>query len=257
MDKEEKTLQVSGDAQENLPRCGEEQEDEGHHGCGDEHAEEHHGCKDEHVEERHGCGNEYAEEQHGCRDEHVEERHGCGNKHAEKHYECGDEHAEEHYRYGNEHADHHGCGHEHVHEAHHIHVHEHRDGEACECPSCTQKREKLYVTSQLQDNAVVVSAEYHTAADRERAGELLARYMEALAGEIDSRGGIIGHIKTSVEVQYVEMYSLTDKTVMKKASELPELTLYTAAIVFCVKEEELRCLVRDMFRGMDRQLHES
>lgn len=181
MDKEEKTLQVSGDAQENLPRCGEEQEDEGHH----------------------------------------------------------------------------GCGHEHVHEAHHTHVHEHRDDEACECPSCTQKREKLYVTSQLQDNAVVVSAEYHTAADRERAGELLARYMEALAGEIDSRGGIIGHIKTSVEVQYVEMYSLTDKTVMKKASELPELTLYTAAIVFCVKEEELRCLVRDMFRDMDRQLHES
>lgn len=201
MDKEEKTLQVSGDAQENLPRCGEEQEDEGHHGCGDEHAEEYHGCGHEHVEERHGCG------------------------------------------------------HEHVHEAHHTHVHEHR--EACECPSCAQKREKLYVTSQLQDNAVVVSAEYHTAADRERAGELLARYMEALAGEIDSRGGIIGHIKTSVEVQYVEMYSLTDKTVMKKASELPELTLYTAAIVFCVKEEELRCLVRDMFRDMDRQLHES
>lgn len=113
------------------------------------------------------------------------------------------------------------------------------------------------MTSQLQDNAVVVSAEYHTAADRERAGELLVRYMEALAGEIDSRGGIIGHIKTSVEVQYVEMYSLTDKTVMKKASELPELTLYTAAIVFCVKEEELRCLVRDMFRDMDRQFHES
>lgn len=194
MDKEEKTLQVSGDAQENLPRCGEEQEDEGHHGC------------------------------------------------------------------GHEHADYHGCGHEHVHEAHHTHVHEHRDDEACECPSCTQKREKLYVTSQLQDNAVVVSAEYHTAADRERAGELLARYMEALAGEIDSRGGIIGHIKTSVEVQYVEMYSLTDKIVMKKTSELPELpelTLYTAAIVFCVKEEELRCLVRDMFRDMDRQLHES
>lgn len=204
MDKEEKTLQVSGDVQENLPRCGEEQEDEGHHGCGDEHAEEYH-----------GCGHEHAEQEH------------------------------------------HGCGHAHVHEAHHIHVHEHRDGEACECPSCTQKREKLYVTSQLQDSAVVVSAEYHTAADRERAGELLARYMEALAGEIDSRGGIIGHIKTSVEVQYVEMYSLTDKTVMKKASELPELTLYTAAIVFCVKEEELRCLVRDMFRDMDRQLHES
>lgn len=203
MDKKEKTLQVSGDAQENLPRCGEEQEDEGHHGCGDEHAEEHHGC--------------------------------------------GDEHAEEH----------HGCGHAHVHEAYHSHVHEHRDGEACECPSCTQKREKLYVTSQLQDNAVVVSAEYHTAADRERAGELLTRYMEALAGEIDSRGGIIGHIKTSVEIQYVEMYSLTDKTVMKKTSELPELTLYTAAIVFCVKEEELCCLVRDMFRDMDRQLHES
>ena len=257
MDKEEKTLQVSGDAQENLPRCGEEQEDEGHHGCGDEHEEEHHGCKDEHVEERHGCGHEHAEEQHGCRDEHVEERHGCGHEHAEEHHGYRDEHAEEHHGCGHEHADHHGCGHEHVHEAHHTHVHEHRDDEACECPSCAQKREKLYVTSQLQDNAVVVSAEYHTAADRERAGELLARYMEALAGEIDSRGGIIGHIKTSVEVQYVEMYSLTDKTVMKKTSELPELTLYTAAIVFCVKEEELRCLVRDMFRDMDRQLHES
>ena len=224
MDKEEKTLQVSGDAQENLPRCGEEQEDEGHHGCGHEHAEEHY-----------RYGNEHAEEHHGYRDEHAEEHHGCGH----------------------EHADYHGCGHEHVHEAHHTHVHEHRDDEACECPSCTQKREKLYVTSQLQDSAVVVSAEYHTAADRERAGELLVRYMEALAGEIDSRGGIIGHIKTSVEVQYVEMYSLTDKTVMKKTSELPELTLYTAAIVFCVKEEELRCLVRDMFRDMDRQFHES
>ena len=64
-----------------------------------------------------------------------------------------------------------------------------------------REKRKLKVTSLLQDNAVVVSAEYHTAADRGRAGKLLTEYMEALAGEIDSRGGIIGHIKTSVEMQ--------------------------------------------------------
>ncbi|BFK24925.1 hypothetical protein AB9D59_00485 [Blautia producta] len=118
------------------------------------------------------------------------------------------------------------------------------------------KKEKLKVTSLLQDSAVVVSAEYHTAADRDRAGELLTARMETLAGRIDAQGGIIGHIKTSVELRYVEMYSLTDKTVMKKASDLPELTFYMAAIVFAVKEEELLCLVREMFEDMDRQLHE-
>lgn len=155
-----------------------------------------------------------------------------------------------------------GCGHDgcadgHADNRHDGCIRDHEESGACECPSCSEKSEKLKVTSLLHDNAVVVSAEYHTAADREKAGELLTGYMEALAGKIDCRGGMIGHIKTSVEVRYVEMYSLTDKTVMKKTTNLPDLTLYMAAIVFCIKEEELLCLVRDMFGDMDRQLHES
>ena len=174
----------------------------------------------------------------------------------EKNMQRQHEHGHNHEAEGHE-----TCGHDHTAEGHgtcgHDHVHEHHHDEACQCPSCTQKKEKLKVTSLLQDNAVVVSAEYHTAADRGRAGKLLTEYMEALAGEIDSRGGIIGHIKTSVEIRYVEMYSLTDRTVMKKESDLPELILYMAAIVFAVKEEELLSLVRDMFGDMDRQLHEN
>ena len=181
--------------------------------------------------------------------------HTCGHEGEHGHeHTCGHEgeHGHEHtcsHEEGHEH--HHTCGHEEAHE-HHAHHHD----ETCECPSCTMKKEKLKVTSLLQDSAVVVSAEYHTAADRDRAGELLTARMETLAGRIDAQGGIIGHIKTSVELRYVEMYSLTDKTVMKKASDLPELTFYMAAIVFAVKEKELLCLVREMFEDMDRQLHE-
>ena len=189
----------------------------------------------------------------------MQRQHEHGHDHgAEGHQMCGHDHtAEGHETCGHDHtAEGHGtCGHDHAGDGHHVHEHHH--DEACQCPSCTQKKEKQKVTSLLQDNAVVVSAEYHTAADRGRAGKLLTEYMEALAGEIDSRGGIIGHIKTSVEIRYVEMYSLTDRTVMKKESDLPELILYMAAIVFAVKEEELLSLVRDMFGDMDRQLHEN
>lgn len=87
----------------------------------------------------------------------------CGHDHiAEGHETCGHDHT----------AEGHGtCGHDHAGDGHHVHEHHH--DEACQCPSCTQKKEKLKVTSLLQDNAVVVSAEYHTAADRGRAGKLL------------------------------------------------------------------------------------
>lgn len=135
--------------------------------------------------------------------------------------------------------------------------HEHAHGPECGCSACAEEaggHKKLEVSSHIQDSAVVVSAEYHVTADSGKINRLLTEHMEALAARIDSLGGIIGHIKASAEIRHVEMYSLTDRIVMRKEAELPDITLHMAAIVFAVEEEELLCIIRNMFEDMDRKL---
>lgn len=134
-------------------------------------------------------------------------------------------------------------GHEHA-----GHVHE----EGCTCNECLHQEENKNpaVTSLLQDGACVVSAQYHTCADIEMLRKRLTELLEELASNVNTLGGIIGHIKASLDIHLTEMYSVTEETVTRKSSQVSDITLHLAAIVFLVPEEKLVSLVKEVLRKL-------
>ena len=97
----------------------------------------------------------------------------------------------------------------------------------------------------------MVSAQYTATANPEAFGHLLTQYMEELAAQLSQEGGIIGHIKASVEVSHIEMYSITDTKVMKKSSRDTLLKLHLAAIVFAVSQDHAIDLVKMLFTRLE------
>ncbi len=68
--------------------------------------------------------------------------------------------------------------------------------------------------------------------------------LEHLAKAVFELGGIVGHIKASVAVKSVEMFSVTAVTVMAKASPGKEIAVNLAAIVFAVDQNETETMVK-------------
>lgn len=136
---------------------------------------------------------------------------------------------------------------------HHSHQHEHyQHGKYNDTePSGNEKNDRLKITSLLQDEAVVISVECHLTADRTLIGRRLEKKLEDLAGEIKKREGIIGHIKASMEIQDVEMYSVTDSRVDKKKSYLSKITIHFASITFFMDRQEMLCMVNELFRMLE------
>lgn len=148
-----------------------------------------------------------------------------------------------------DHSGHKHLEHDHPEHSHTGHQHAHKDG--CTCGECRQTdNENPAVTCHIQDGACVVSARYHTSEDPEMLGKRLTELLEELAAGINALEGIIGHIKASLDIHQTEMYSVTDKTAAKKASQIPDITLCLAAIVFMIPEEKLVSLVKEMFRKL-------
>lgn len=138
------------------------------------------------------------------------------------------------------------------HEEHHHH-HHHPHGDGCGCEVCGEK-EKPSVTVHLQDAAVVVSAHYHVTADRQELSALLTVNMESTAAKIDAVGGFIGHFKASMEVQTVEVFSLTDREVHRKKGNGSEIKVTVAAILFAIKETDAERLIRTMLEDIDKKV---
>ncbi|MCR1839507.1 hypothetical protein [Murimonas intestini] len=141
---------------------------------------------------------------------------------------------------------------DHIHTGHDHsgHAHTHEDG--CACNECRHETENKNpsISSHLQDGACIVSAQYHTCMDAEALGIRLTELLEELASKINAHGGIIGHIKASLDIHRAEMYSVTEEKVTRKSSQVPDITLCLAAIVFMVPEEELLAHIKTMFQKL-------
>ena len=78
----------------------------------------------------------------------------------------------------------------------------------------------------------------------------IAAELEAVAAEINARGGIVGHVKAAAELTETEMFSVTDVKAMVKTAPVQELTLKMAAIVFAIEPEETEELVEHALRTL-------
>ena len=67
----------------------------------------------------------------------------------------------------------------------------------------------FHVEARRQDEATVISGEYCFEGDRAFFSELLKTSLETLAERIQQEQGLIGHIKTSLEIQDTEVFSVT------------------------------------------------
>ena len=136
-----------------------------------------------------------------------------------------------------DHEHHHDHDHEHAHEHHHDHVHGHdADG--------------IHIEHHVQDEACVVSGVMQLCGSYDGMRERIAEKLEALAAEITARGGIVGHVKASAEVQQTEMFSVTDIKAMVKTAPTQEITVKMAAIVFAIEPEETEELVEHALREL-------
>ena len=78
--------------------------------------------------------------------------------------------------------------------------------------------------------------------------------MESTAAKITAMGGFIGHLKASMDIHTVEIFSLTDREVYHKKGETPELLVTVAAIVFAIEEKTAADLIRTMLEDVDRKV---
>ena len=98
-----------------------------------------------------------------------------------------------------------------------------------------------------QDEAVVVSAEFHFEGDREKISQKLSRGMEQMAERVQDAGGIVGHIKASVDFQETAVFSVTlDHADIRKGAGC-EAGGKFAAIVLLLDEKTAYALAEQMF----------
>lgn len=124
------------------------------------------------------------------------------------------------------------------------HVHEaHREG--CDCDSCSGQNwsGQSWVRGYMQDDAAVISAKFTLTADYDTVDAVLKTGLEELAASISDKGGIIGHIKATAEINSVEMFSLTNTEVSVRRSPEQDIVVRVAAIVFFIDLDEAKDLV--------------
>lgn len=159
-----------------------------------------------------------------------------------------------------------GCDHEHSHghssEHHHAHDHEH-DLVTCSCGHDHRQEQEQHdahnhalihdveenygeirVERHMHDEACVISGSLLLFTEYDKLRTALMEQLEMLAGDVQKRGGIVGHIKASCEASAVEMFSITDTDVSVKKAPGQRIKLNLAAIVFAIEPEKAEVLVK-------------
>lgn len=112
----------------------------------------------------------------------------------------------------------------------------------------------FHVEARRQDEATVISGEYCFEGDRAFFSELLKTSLETLAERIQQEQGVIGHIKTSLEIQDTEVFSVTlDKADCRKGS-FSRMEGKLAAIVFFVRPKTVEKFVREMLENIQKTM---
>ena len=168
---------------------------------------------------------------------------------------CGcHDHEHEHHH---EHDENCTCGcHDHDHE--HEHHHEHDENCTCGCHDHEHGHahvhgrdvDGIHIEHHIQDEACVVSGVMRFSGVYEGLSPRIAEKLEALAAEINARGGIVGHVKAAAEVLQTEMFSVTDVKAMIKTAPTQDITVKMAAIVFAIEPETVEGMVEAALRAL-------
>lgn len=114
--------------------------------------------------------------------------------------------------------------------------------------------EDVRLSVKTQDEAVVVSAEFHFDNDRGKISQTLSQGMEQLAKRVQDAGGIVGHIKASVDFQETAVFSVTlDRADIRKGAGC-EAGGKFAAILLLLDEKTAYALTEQMFTDIRASL---
>ena len=113
------------------------------------------------------------------------------------------------------------------------------------------------ITARMQEEAVVISADFHLQGSKEMLLKILHMEMEQLASQVASCGGIVGHIKAAVECCETAVISVTlDKADVRRGKN-GEISGKFAAIVFFIEEEKARELTATMFAAVKEKIKDA
>lgn len=116
------------------------------------------------------------------------------------------------------------------------------------------KPEDVRLSVKTQDEAIVVSAEFYFEGDREKISQILSRGMEQMAKRVQDAGGIVGHIKASVDFQETAVFSVTlDHADIRKGAGC-EAGGKFAAIILLLDEMTAYAFAEQMFTEIRESL---
>ena len=117
--------------------------------------------------------------------------------------------------------------------------------------------DNVHIMVRTQEEAVVVSADFYLQGTKEILVEALKTEMEHLASQAVLCGGMVGHIKASVECCEVTVISVTlDKADMRRGGNRG-LSGKFAAILLLMEETKVRELTEAMFAAVKMKMKEA
>lgn len=163
----------------------------------------------------------------------MSDKHIHNHQHHDEDCDCGC-HKHNHHNHHDDNCD---CGcHEHEHHHHHE-LPDRADGQ-------------VHVERRMHESACVVSGQLDVYGHYDDVRPIIDEKLGEMAKAIQAKGGIIGHIKVSANIDTVEMFSVTDVDVMVKTAPAQKISLNMAAIVFSVEPEETERMVFDVLSSV-------
>lgn len=163
----------------------------------------------------------------------------CVKRHGTKPEHCG--HAHDHHSNG-----HHGRHHTHNHHGNGCHHNGHERSH--------ENRRALgktgFVNHTTHEEASVVSATGTIALGHDEARRRMSSAMKELSVWVDDNDGIIGHIKCSLRLQTVVMMSVTLDQLDENESDVHEIEMSLASIVFGIAPDKLAEKVYELLEGI-------
>lgn len=113
------------------------------------------------------------------------------------------------------------------------------------------------ITARMQEEAVVISADFSVRGTKEIFLEVLKAEMEHLATQVASCGGIVGHIKASVECCETTVISVTLDKADVRNGRMDEISGKFAAILLLMEETKARELTEIMFAAVKEKIKDA
>lgn len=113
------------------------------------------------------------------------------------------------------------------------------------------------ITARMQEEAVVISADFSVRGTKEIFLEVLKAEMEHLATQVAFCGGIVGHIKASVECCETTVISVTLDKADVRNGRMDEINGKFAAILLLMEETKARELTEIMFAAVKEKIKDA